>query len=58
MEKEEVLSIELPKGAEYRRVGVTDGVVSIVHVKDSVEEIITSDRIKTKKENRNIETKE
>ena len=58
MEKEEVLSIELPKGAEYRRVEVTDGVVSIVYVKDSVEEIITSDKIKTKKENRNIETKE
>ena len=52
MKKEEVLRIELPKGAEYRRVKVTDGIVSIVYAKESVKETVASNNAELKQANK------
>lgn len=56
MKKEEVLSIELPNGAEYQRVEVTDGVISIFYSRDSEEEVKVSERDQTVEENSSIKS--
>lgn len=56
MNKEEVLSIELPNGAEYQRVEVTDGVISIIYSRDSEEVLKVSEQDQTVEENSNIES--
>ena len=56
MKNEKVLRIELPKGAQYRRVEVTDGIVSIVYAEESVKETKASNEVEAKKATQEAES--
>ena len=56
MKNEKVLRIELTKGAQYRRVEVTDGIVSIVYAEESVKETKASNEVEAKKATQEAES--
>ena len=56
MMDEKVLRIELPKGAQYLRVEVTDGIVSIIYAEESVKETKASNKVETEKATQKCES--
>ena len=56
MKKEKALRIELPQGAEYRRVEVTDSGISIIYAEESVDTVMESSEAETTKSTQVVES--